>query len=67
MEIGNFKDMYIVELQELASVGVQLADALLRMAKVASHPTLGCSAPSSRGHRDSKRTARVHAATAWRR
>jgi ferritin-like metal-binding protein YciE len=40
MEITNFKDMYLSELQELASVEVQLADSLLRMAEVASHPTL---------------------------
>jgi ferritin-like metal-binding protein YciE len=39
-EIGNFKDMYVAELQELASVEVQLADALLRLAEVASHSRL---------------------------
>jgi len=32
MEINNFKDMFLAELQELASVEDQLADALLRMA-----------------------------------
>ena len=36
MEISNFKDMYLAELQELVSVEGQLADALLRIA--AAHP-----------------------------
>jgi ferritin-like metal-binding protein YciE len=40
MKITNFKDMYIAELQELVSVEEQLAEALLRMANVASHPAL---------------------------
>jgi ferritin-like metal-binding protein YciE len=40
MEISNFKDMYLAELQELASVEEQLAEALLRMAAAASHPAL---------------------------
>jgi ferritin-like metal-binding protein YciE len=40
MEISNFKDMYIAELQELVSVEDQLAEALLRMAAAASHPAL---------------------------
>ena len=40
MEISNFKDMYLAELQELVSVEGQLADALLRMAGAASHPVL---------------------------
>lgn len=40
MEISNFKDMYLAELQELLSVEGQLADALLRMAGAASHSTL---------------------------
>jgi ferritin-like metal-binding protein YciE len=40
MEIGNFKDMFVAELQELASVEAQLSDALLRMAGAASHPAL---------------------------
>src|SRR5260370_39394758 len=40
MEISNFKDMYLAELQELASVDGELADALLRMAAAASHPAL---------------------------
>src|SRR5258708_17428546 len=40
MEINNFKDMYLAELQELVSVEGQLADALLRMAGAASHPAL---------------------------
>jgi ferritin-like metal-binding protein YciE len=40
MEISNLKDMYLAELQELASVERQLADALLRMAGAASHPAL---------------------------
>ncbi len=40
MEIRTFKDMFLAELQELASVERQLADALLRMAGAASHPAL---------------------------
>jgi ferritin-like metal-binding protein YciE len=40
MEITSFKDMYLSELQELASVEDQLAESLLHMAEVASHPTL---------------------------
>jgi ferritin-like metal-binding protein YciE len=40
MEISNFKDMYLAELQELVSVEEQLADALLRIAAAASHPAL---------------------------
>ena len=40
MEISNFKDMFLAELQELVSVETQLADALLRMAGAASHPAL---------------------------
>ncbi len=40
MEINNFKDMYLAELQELVSVESQLADALLRMAGAAAHPAL---------------------------
>ena len=40
MKINNFKDMFLAELQELASVEGQLADALLRMAGAASHPEL---------------------------
>jgi ferritin-like metal-binding protein YciE len=40
MEINNFRDMFIAELQELLSVETQLADALLRMAGAASHPAL---------------------------
>ncbi|WP_024507488.1 DUF892 family protein [Bradyrhizobium sp. ARR65] len=40
MQITNFKDMYIAELQELVSVEQQLGKALERMAGVASHPSL---------------------------
>jgi uncharacterized protein DUF892 len=40
MQITGFKDMYIAELQELVSVEQQLAEALDRMASVASHPSL---------------------------
>ena len=40
MQIKNFKDMYIAELQELVSVEDQLADALTKMIEVASHPSL---------------------------
>jgi ferritin-like metal-binding protein YciE len=40
MEISNFRDMFLAELQELVSVEAQLADAFLRMAGAASHPVL---------------------------
>lgn len=40
MQIANFRDMYIAELQELASVERQLAQALPRMAEVASNAAL---------------------------
>jgi ferritin-like metal-binding protein YciE len=40
MQITNFKDMYIAELQELVSLEGQLADALRRMTEVASHQSL---------------------------
>ncbi|KWV45627.1 hypothetical protein AS156_23505 [Bradyrhizobium macuxiense] len=40
MKITTFKDMYIAELQELASVESQLSAALPSMAEVASHPSL---------------------------
>jgi len=40
MEISNFKDMYIAELQELVSVEEQLAEVLLPMAAAASHAAL---------------------------
>jgi len=40
MEINNFRDMYIAELQELVSVEEQLTEGLLRMAQVASHAAL---------------------------
>ena len=40
MQIINFKDMYIAELQELVSMEGQLAEELPRMAEAASHPSL---------------------------
>jgi ferritin-like metal-binding protein YciE len=40
MQITKFKDMYIAELQELVSLEGQLADALRKMAEVASHQSL---------------------------
>lgn len=40
MEIATFKDLYISELQELASVEEQLSEALLRAAEMASNPDL---------------------------
>jgi ferritin-like metal-binding protein YciE len=40
MQITSFKEMYIAELQELASLERQLADALGKLAEVASHPSL---------------------------
>jgi ferritin-like metal-binding protein YciE len=40
MQITSFKDMYIAELQELRSLEEQEAEALLRLAQMASHPSL---------------------------
>jgi ferritin-like metal-binding protein YciE len=40
MQITSFKDLYITELQELASLEGQLVEALQRMAKAASHSSL---------------------------
>jgi ferritin-like metal-binding protein YciE len=40
MQISKFMDMYIAELQELASAAKLFTDALQRMASVASHPQL---------------------------
>jgi ferritin-like metal-binding protein YciE len=40
MLITNFKDLYIAELQEMRSLEGQLGEALMRMAEVASNPTL---------------------------
>ena len=40
MQIKNFKDMYIAELQELANMESQIDIALKRMADASSHPSL---------------------------
>ena len=40
MEIKTFKDMYIAELQELASVVRQIGECLPHVAQAASHPAL---------------------------
>jgi ferritin-like metal-binding protein YciE len=40
MQISTFKDMYLAELQELVSTEGLLAESLLQMAEVASHPAL---------------------------
>ena len=40
MEIKSLEQMYIAELQELASVERQVAECLARVAKAASHPAL---------------------------
>jgi ferritin-like metal-binding protein YciE len=40
MQISTFQEMYIAELQELASVEAMLAEALARMAEAAGHPSL---------------------------
>jgi ferritin-like metal-binding protein YciE len=40
MDIRNFSELYLAELQELVSVEDQLAELLLRMAEMTSHPTL---------------------------
>lgn len=40
MNINEFRQMYVAELQELRSVEAQLVEALPRMAEMASHPEL---------------------------
>jgi ferritin-like metal-binding protein YciE len=40
MRISGFKDMYIAELQEVHSLETQLDEAFLRLAELASHPSL---------------------------
>jgi ferritin-like metal-binding protein YciE len=40
MQITNFKDLYIAELQELASMETQIGEVLLLMFRSASHPSL---------------------------
>jgi hypothetical protein len=51
--INSFKDMFLAELQELLSVEVQLADALLRMAWRRHASVAEARAdPSSRRNRD---------------
>jgi ferritin-like metal-binding protein YciE len=40
MNVDNFRQMYVAELQEMRSVEAQLIDALPRMAELASHPEL---------------------------
>lgn len=40
MQIASFKDLYISELQELVSVEDQLEETLLRVAAIASNPSL---------------------------
>ena len=42
MQIKNFKDMYIAELQELANMESQIDIALKRMADASSHPSANC-------------------------
>jgi len=49
MEISSFMDMYVAELQELTSVEEQLADSLLRLAEMASHPALKSALVHHRG------------------
>src|SRR3954452_790745 len=40
MNIDDFRQMYVTELQELRSVEAQLVDALPKMAEAAGHPDL---------------------------
>jgi ferritin-like metal-binding protein YciE len=55
MQITSLKDMYIAELQELASMEMQLGEALLLMSTVASHPSLK---DALLGHHEQTRTQR---------
>ena len=38
MNVTDFRQMYVTEVQELRSVEAQLVDALPKMAEVANHP-----------------------------
>jgi len=49
MQITSFKDLYIAELQEMRSLEGQLGEALMRMAEVASNPTLKSALMAQRG------------------
>jgi ferritin-like metal-binding protein YciE len=40
MNVDSFREMYVVELQELRSVEAQLTEALPKMAEAANHPEL---------------------------
>ena len=40
MNVTDFRQMYVTEIQELRSVEAQLVDALPKMAEVANHPEL---------------------------
>jgi ferritin-like metal-binding protein YciE len=40
MNVNDFRQMYVTELQELRSVEAQLTGALPKMAEVANHPEL---------------------------
>src|SRR5947208_7863207 len=55
MQITNFKNMYIAELQELVSMEGQLADELPRMAEVASHLSLKSALIQHRGETQAQR------------
>jgi ferritin-like metal-binding protein YciE len=49
MQITSFKDLYIAELQEMRSLEGQLGEAFIRMAEVASNPTLKSVLTDQRG------------------
>jgi ferritin-like metal-binding protein YciE len=50
MELTNFRDMYIAELQELVSAERQLVASLQAMSDAASHPTLRSALVRHREH-----------------
>lgn len=67
MQISNFEDMCVAELQELLSMEGQLAEALGRMAEVASYPSLKNAVIASSGRNAGpKAKTRINLAEAWR-
>jgi ferritin-like metal-binding protein YciE len=55
MNVDSFREMYVVELQELRSVEAQLTEALPKMAEAANHPELR---QAIQGHLEETRSQR---------
>lgn len=56
MQINTFKDLYLSEVQELVSAQHQISEARLRMAEVASHPSLKSALASHREDTEAQAT-----------